>query len=179
MAKIPFSKLDIKVCDTSCTATVHNSKGEPVQYEIKYYLPVEEKLEMISNIINQSVDDNGFYNPMRVQIFTVLEVMYAYTNLNFTEKQKENPFKLYDQLVSSGLFHDTISHIWEKDWQEIETTILETIQSIYKYKNSVLGILDAVSSDYSNLELDATKIQQTLADPDNMALLKSVLTKLG
>ena len=29
--------------------------------------------------------------------------MYAYTNINFTEKQKEDPTKLYDMLISSGL----------------------------------------------------------------------------
>jgi hypothetical protein len=29
------------------------------------------------------------------------------------------------------------------------------------------------------LDLDATKIQEKLADPENMALLKDVLNKLG
>jgi hypothetical protein len=42
-----------------------------------------------------------------------------------------------------------------------------------------LGILDAISTDYSNLSLDASEIQNTIADPDNLALLKDVLTKLG
>ena len=63
-----------------------NSKNETIEFEVKKYLPIEEKMEMISNIINQSVDDNGFYNPMRIKIFTTLEVIYAYTNLNFTAK---------------------------------------------------------------------------------------------
>ena len=33
--------------------------------------------------------------------------------------------------------------------------------------------------DYSNLNLDATEIQKKLADPNNMELLKSIMTKLG
>jgi hypothetical protein len=66
MAKVPFSKLEAKICDASCSPFYYNMKGEEVHYEVKYYLPVEEKLEMISKIINQSIDDNGFYNPMRV-----------------------------------------------------------------------------------------------------------------
>jgi hypothetical protein len=43
-------------------------------------------MDMIAKIINQSVDDNGFYNPIRIQIFTVLETFYFYTNLSFTAK---------------------------------------------------------------------------------------------
>ena len=134
---------------------------------------------MISKIINQSIDENGFYNPMRLQIFTVLEVVYAYTNLNFTAKQKENPFKLYDQLVSSGLFYDIQKCIWEKDWEEIEKTIITTIDNIYKYKNSAMGILEAVSTDYTNLDLNASEIQSKIADSNNIEFLKEILTKLG
>ena len=48
--------------------------------------PINEKIDMISRIINWSLDDNGFYNPIRVKIFTALEIMYSYTNLTFTAK---------------------------------------------------------------------------------------------
>ena len=42
-----------------------------------------------------------------------------------------------------------------------------------------MGILENISADYSNLNLDATEIQSKLADPNNMALLRDVLSKLG
>ena len=42
-----------------------------------------------------------------------------------------------------------------------------------------MGILENISADYSSLDLEASKIQQKLADPNNMAFLKNVLTKLG
>ena len=48
-----------------------------------------------------------------------------------------------------------------------------------KAKVSVLGILEAVSKDYSNLDFDATQIQKKMADPENLKLVKDVLTKLG
>ncbi len=175
MAKVPFSKLDVKLNNEIKDCMYYNSKGEEVHYEVKYYLPVQEKLEMISKIINQSVDDNGFYNPMRVKIFTTLEIVYAYTNLSFTAKQKENPFKLYDQLVSSGLFNNIINCIWEEDWKEIKEVVAVTIENIYKYKNSVVGIIDAISTDYSAIDMDLSAIQEKLADPNSLQLLKEIL----
>lgn len=179
MAKIPFSKLDLKVNTSEQVIHITNSKGEAVSFEVKTYLPVKEKMDLVSRIINQSTDDNGFYNPMRVKLYTTLEVVYAYTNLTFTPKQKEDPFKLYDLLVSTGLYNDITSHICAEDLEELEGSIWDTIKSIYNYRNSVMGILENISADYSNLNLDATEIQSKLADPNNMALLRDVLTKLG
>ena len=179
MAKVPFSKLDVKFNSCDLVVNHENSKGEIIQFEVKNYLPIKEKMDLVSNIINQSTDDNGFYNPMRVKLYTTLEVVYAYTNLTFTSKQKEDPFKLYDLLVSSGLYDTITNHICNKDLEELEGSIWETIKSIYSYRNSVMGILENISADYSNLNLDATEIQSKLADPNNMALLKDVLAKLG
>ena len=179
MAKVPFSKLDVKLNSRDLVVNHENSKGEAIQFEVKSYLPIKEKMDLVSNIINQSTDDNGFYNPMIVKLYTTLEVVYAYTNLTFTSKQKEDPFKLYDLLVSSGLYDTITSHICNEDLEELESSIWDTIKSIYDYKNSVMGILDDISTDYSNLNLDASEIHSKLADPENMALLRQVLDKLG
>jgi hypothetical protein len=179
MAKVPFSKLDVKLNSSEIVVNHETSKGENVQFEVKNYLPIKEKMELVSRIINQSTDDNGFYNPMRVKLYTTLEVVYAYTNLTFTPKQKEDPFKLYDLLVSTGLYDNITNHICREDLEELEESIWDTIKSIYDYKNSVMGILDDISTDYSNLNLDASEIHSKLADPENMALLRQVLDKLG
>ena len=179
MAKIPFSKLQVKVNNEVVTLSYNNSVGEPVNYEVKRYLPFVEKLELVSRIINNSIDDNGFYNPMRVKLYMTLEVVYAYTNLSFTEKMKEDPFKLYDILVSTDIFTDVVNAICEKDWTEIQEDVWATIKNIYEYRNSIMGILDTVSTDYSNLNLDANEIKETLSDANNLKLLRDVVTKLG
>lgn len=179
MAKVPFSKLQAKVNGEVTRNFYYNLAGEEVYYEVKHYLPFVEKLELVSRIINNSIDDSGFYNPMRVKMYMTLEVVYAYTNLSFTEKMKEDPFKLYDILVSTGIFTDIVNVIREKDWAEIQDNVWSTIKNIYDYKNSVMGILETVTTDYSNLNLDATEIQKKLADPNNMDFLRDVLSKLG
>ena len=105
--------------------------------------------------------------------------MYAYTNINFTDKQKEDPTKLYDMLISSGLVCEVINAIPEAEYHEVICGVEDSINAIYTYRNSVLGIMDTISADYSNLNLDATEIQKKLADPDNLSLVRDVLTKLG
>lgn len=174
MAKVSFAKLGIKT----------DSSIDTIQFgehtiEVKKYLPIQEKIELISNVIIYSLDNNGFYNPIKIKIFTALEIVYKYTNLSITDKQKEDVGKLYDQLISSGLYEKIISKINLNDLEEIELTTKETIQSLYAYKNSVLGILDDISKNYENFKIDAESIQKLLGDPENLSLVKSILTKLG
>lgn len=173
MAKIPFSKLGVKVE----TDAAHLPWGD-YSIEVNKYLPMGEKTEMISKIINQSSDNNGYYNPLKIKVYLTLEVLYRYTNLSFTEKQKENELKLYDMVISSGLFDKVIALIPEAEWQELQTTIWDTISNIYEYKNSAMGILETINSDYNNLSLDVENIQNAVSGED-MEFLKNVLDKMG
>lgn len=174
MAKVSLTKLGLKV-----NQDVKNIEFNEQIIEVKQYLPVNDKLELISNVINLAHDENNFSNPVKVSVFTTLEIMYAYTNINFTEKQKEDPTKLYDMLISSGLVCEVINAIPEAEYHEVICGIEDSINAIYTYRNSIMGILDTVGQDYSNLNFDATEIQKKIGDPENMELLKQVLTKLG
>ena len=174
MAKISFTKLGLKVNQEIKTVTFNEQT-----IEVKQYLPINDKLELISNVINYSHDDNNFANPVKVSVFTALEIMYAYTNINFTDKQKEDPTKLYDALISSGLVDEVINAIPESEYHEIVCGIADSIDAIYTYRNSVMGILENVKADYSELDFDAAAIQQKLSDPESMVLLKDILAKLG
>lgn len=174
MAKIPFSKLGAKL-DTD---VVIIPWGE-YNIEVRKYLPLSEKTEMVSKIINKSSDNNGYYNPFKVKMYLSLEVVYRYTNLTFTDKQRENELKLYDIIVSSGLFEQIIHSIPGSEWENIYNTTWDTISKIYEYKNSILGILETVSTDYENLNLDALQLSQEIGNSDNIELLRNVLDKLG
>ena len=175
MAKVAFTKLGLKKKDEVKTVNINNNV-----IEVKQYLPINDKLALISRVINLSHDSsNNFANPVQVEVIGTVEIIMAYTNLSFTEKQKEDYAKLYDLLEENGITKDLISAIPEDEYAFLIDGINDSIEAVYKYQNSILGILETVSQDYSNLELDATKIQEKMANPDNLAMLKDVLTKLG
>ena len=176
MAKIAYSKLGLnKMVNKEPSIIEFNEQ----QIEVAQYLPIEKKLDLISDIINSSLDDNTYYNPCRIEIFMLTKIIEAYTNLTITDKQKEDVFKFYDQLVASGFAEKVINNIPAVDYNFIHRSVTKTIKNIYQQKNSALGVLESISTDYSNLNLDASEIQSKLADPDNLDFLKAVLTKLG
>ena len=174
MAKISFTKLGLKK-----NTNVINLTWNDQIIEIKEYLPIEEKIAIIERIVNQSLDDNNFANPVRVRINAALEIVFAYTNINFTDKQKEDRLALYDLLAGTGLLKAIYDALPSNEYITMDTTVWEVIDEIYRYKTSVLGILQAVSQDYSNLELDADKIREKLGNKENIEFLKNVMDKLG
>ena len=151
--KPTFAKMGLKM-DTD----VKVIKIGEQEVEVKQYLPVNGKFEVISNIINCSADDNNFANPLKVEIFTALEIISAYANISFTEKQKEDPSKLFDLVVSSGLYKEIICVIPHTEIESLQCYINSTIDAVYEYRNSIMGLLENITADYSNLNLEATEI---------------------
>ena len=177
MAKISYTKLGIGKEELNKVQTVEYNDQT---IEVKQYLPVAEKSELITRVLNNSVDeDNGYYNLLKMDMHLALEIVYAYSNISFTEKQKEDPMKLYDMLNASKVLNLIIGLVPDGEFYYLNKTTHEMANNIVSYRNSAMGIMEAISADYSNLDLDATDIQKKLNDPDNMALLKDVLTKLG
>lgn len=174
MSRVPFTKLGLKKVEDTKNITICDQV-----IEVKQYLPISDKINIITNVIENSADDNNFANPVKVEVFANLEIMYAYTNISFTDKQKEDPTKLYDLLEENGVIAEVIATIPENEYALLLGWIDETIEAFYTYRNSVMGIMEQISADYNNLSLDVAAIQQKLADPQNLELLKSVMTKLG
>lgn len=174
MAKLAFTKLGLKKNDDVKTILFNGN-----EIAVKQYLSMDEKVDLVSSVLRDSQDGNNFYNPMRGEAIKTLYMILFYTNITFTDKQKEDIGKLYDLFIESKLYELIISEIPKEEYNFVNRMFDETINSFYKYKSSVLGIIEAASADYANANYDATEIQQKLANPNNLALLKDILTKLG
>lgn len=174
MAKISFTKLGLT---KNIDIASFDWNGQTI--EVKQYLPIQEKMDLIAAVLNQCQDDNNFINEAKMSLFMHLEIVYRYTNISFTEKQKEDPAKLYDLFAGSGFFEDVFAVLPQREYQTIATWLGKTAEHIYEYRNSIYGILDAMNTDYKNLELDADSLKEKMVDPNQLTLLKEVLSKLG
>ena len=172
MAKIAFTKLGLNK-----NQEIKILKWNEQDIEIKQYLPIQEKFNLIAAVLNNCQDENNFNNEAKQQLYFDLEVVFRYTNINFTDKQKEDTAKLYDLLKGSGLIDEIYKNIPEylvlRDWVRI------TAYNIYEYRNSIYGILDSLNTDYKGLDLDITKLAEKMSDPNNLQMVRDVLSKLG
>lgn len=169
MANITFNKLNLKKKEETKTI-----KFNEQEIEIKQYLPVQDKLNIIFGTISKVEDENRFFNPVKLECFCTLEIIYAYTNIKFTDKQLEDEAKIFDLMEENGLIDLIFSAIPEEETSFIMDSCEKAAEAIYKYSNSAYGILENLQKDSGKLNQDIALIQEGLRDPifkDTMNLL--------
>ena len=174
MAKISLTKLNkIKSLEP-----IDIKIGEET-ISVVQYLPLEKKLAIMQNIIEQAGNnEEGFYNIVKLTVFYTIEMLRVYTNISFTEKQLEDPQKLYDIIVLNNIWETVKDSIPEKERDYIWDNTCALAREITEYNHSALGILNLLSNDYDNLSLDTTDMANKLSNVDNLKMLREILTKL-
>lgn len=175
MVKVSLTKLNkIKSLDP-----IDIKIGEET-ISVVQYLPLEKKLAIMQNIIEQAGNnEEGFYNIVKLTVFYTIEMLRAYTNISFTEKQLEDPQKLYDIIVLNKIWDTVKQSIPEDEVNYIWENTCALAREITDYNHSALGILKLAKEDYSDLELDVNDLTNTLTQSENnLNLVKSLLTKL-
>jgi len=145
---------------------------------IKNYLPMSEKINFVQNVLNSSADDNNFPNLMKIDVCFAYEIITHYTNITFTEEEQKDLTKLYDKLICSRIYSTICNAIPSGEFETIKNYTLTIIEEFYKQQNSAMGIMEKVTSDYSNLDFEANEIRDKLQAGD-LNLLKEVLEKMG
>lgn len=170
MAKLAFSKLQkIKSIPDIVDTTVF----EGCELKIKQYLPLAEKLNLLTNVLELSGTDEGYFNLVQLEVFYKIEVIKTYTNISFTDKQLEDPAKLYDSIVMNGVWESVSSLIPQNELDYVWETILAMAEEITTYNRSLAGMIKALSMDYADLNAIASGVQSQIETPEMQALLKA------
>lgn len=137
---VSYANLKLKL-DTSTTTVELNDE---TKIEVLKYLPINEKYNVIE-ITLQKAYQEGIYNPLKLDMYFALNLVYAYTNINFTDKQREDEAKLYDALQSNGILDKIIDVIDDEEYNYLYTLLVETEDKYYQYSKSLVGIVNKIS----------------------------------
>ena len=148
--------------------------------EIKQYLPLEDKINLIEAVIVQSGNgQEGFFNIVKLETYYRIEMIKFYTNIQFSEEELENISKLYDELILGEIWDNITVHIPKEEQEYIWSNILNLAKETTEYHHSALGIFEIISNNYQDLNFELKDIQEGLTNPDNLTLLKSLVKTTG
>lgn len=170
MAKVSYTKLKKKV---EPEVSIVEFNGEKI--EVRQWIPTQDRLALMGRVIELAHDENyHFINPIHLVVFTALEVIKAYTNITFTEKQEEDIPKLYDEIVCSGLW-EAVREVLPEEALNMDWQIHHVAEGYYKYQNSLVRWLDENEiADYTSLENKATDLMKNLSNPENYSELNKI-----
>jgi hypothetical protein len=103
-----------------------------IDIEVKQYLPIDAKIDLIDRIIAGSyeeIEEAKIFNSVQYDIlFTYLIAKY-YTNLNLSD---DKVFEMYDVLKSTGLIDDILEAIPDDEFNYIKEHLESRINEVEK-----------------------------------------------
>lgn len=170
----------------SLTSITPIKKVDPITIDIngqtvtvEQYLPINDKLAIVEKVLAQTIDDTGFLNPVRLQVYTELEILRAYTNISITDKMMADAAKTYDLLRLNGILDNVIKSIPVEEYDTVFDAIDDSANHTVKYLTSFLGMIKTVQDNYNTSEMNVENLMQTLGDPNQIGLVKDILEKIG
>ena len=157
MTKTTYASMKLKVNTETKEIDFNGNKIEVLQY-----LPIDDKYSLL-NITLQKAKEGAIYNPLKKDMFFHLHLVYMYTNLVFTDKQREDESKIYDTLVSNGLLDKVLEAIPDTEFDILYSYLNEQEKTILTYKNTVGG---AITEIIDNLPLQAEQMQKIVDNFD-------------
>ena len=165
MSKVSYANLKLK---TKTDVLTFDFEGE--QIEVLQYLPISDKYDLIM-ITLQKAKEGNIYNQLKLDMFFHLHLVYLYTNLSFTDKQRENEFKIYDTLQSNGFIDKMIENIPQEEYNELFNLVEKQSKIEMKYMTTAASVLNKFIDDLPKNAEAAMKIVDNF-DPDKFQAVK-------
>lgn len=165
MAKVSYASLKLK-----SNTEIKELQWEDKVIEVSQYLSIGDKYDFIM-ITLQKAKEDMIYNPIKLDMYFHLHLVYLYTNLSFTEKQKEDEVKIYDTLESSGLLTEIIKNMNDAEYNDLWDKINEYIDAELKYSTSAHALIQSIIKDLPAQAEAAMKIVDNF-DPNKFEAVK-------
>lgn len=143
--KVSFASMKLKV-DTNVNTFDFEYNGATYSIDVLKYLPISEKNDLIE-VALQKAEQNGNYNDVALEMYFNLNLIYLYTNISFTDKQKEDESELYDKLQCSGLIDAVITNMDQDEYSQLLEYLEKTKETRLVYGNSAAAVLRSFIQD--------------------------------
>lgn len=150
MATVPYSKLKLKINSVTKEIDINNE-----HIEVKQYLSMQDKYDLIMITLQKAKEDK-IYNPLKLDAYFHLHLIYLYTNLTFTDKQREDEMKLYDILQTNKVIEKVINAIPEAEYNYLYDMLQDYIANECDYNKSIGSIVAKIIYDLPK-QADAMK----------------------
>ena len=137
-----YSDLNLKI-NTETTVIKINDNTE---IEVLQYLPVEDKIDLIQIALQKSLE-NGIYNEIKLDMYFNLYIVYMYSNLEFTDEEKEDEFKLYNELQSNDIIAHVIAGMDEGEYDCLLDYLKSMQENNESYKKSAAALFQTFIQD--------------------------------
>lgn len=140
MEKVSFAKMNLKTVVPTSTITVAG-----MEVQVQKYISIDDTYDWVMVSI-QKATENGIVNPVKLEMYFNLNMIYLATNISFTPKQREDESKLFDILDSNGVITQVAIEL-DSIYRDAYDICLEMVEKIENYNKSSAALLQKIITD--------------------------------
>lgn len=125
---------------------------------VKQYLPISDKLSLIEIALQNSLHADGYYDPMVLDFMFNTYVVFCYTDIEFTDEEKGEIGKLYDELLSTGVMKKILDAIPQSEYDELFGYLEEKRAAAVQYKGSLAEAITTLVTEFPKSAEEARNI---------------------
>lgn len=165
MAQVTYAGLKLKV-----NTDVKTFTWEEKEIEVLQYLPIKDKYDLIM-ITLQKAKEGDIYNPIKLDMYFHLNLVYLYSNIHFTDKQKEDEEKIFDTLVSTKLLDKILENMAESEFEDLWSKMNDYMNNELKYTTTAAAVIKSIIQDLPTQAQAAMDIVNQF-DPEKFEAVK-------
>ena len=129
-----FSELNL-ITDQSVTEVTFNKQT----FNVYNYLPTRDKANLIEITLQESYEQEGWYNPIKLDWFFYANIVMVYTDIEFDVEDETDLAEFYDKVKTSGLLAEVIKAIPKKEYDELFKMMEDMLAARQKLESSVVN----------------------------------------
>lgn len=111
--------------------------GDNVIIKVFQQISARSMYDIVMITLENSKESNGIYNDFLLDMYFNLNLIYAYTDITFSNAEREDEMSLYTQLEESGILKLVLEHIPAKDYNAMYDYIKTFAENDMKYSGKI------------------------------------------
>lgn len=114
--------------------------------QVKKRISTSDKIDLIQIALQKSEEDN-LYNEVKLDCYFHLNIVYLYTDIEFSEEDREDEMELYDILDRNDIINQVIAAIGEDEYDDLRSKLTEMKLEFLSYRNTAAAVLTRIVQD--------------------------------
>ena len=115
-----------------------------IEVAVKQYLPADDKNSILENVMQQA-DQGTILNTYNLDSLFHLYLVLKYTDIEFSNEDKEDMLVLFDILDSNGIIDAIVSAIPEEEYNTLRDNLLDMVEHYLTYRNSARALVEQLT----------------------------------
>ena len=137
-----LNSLNLQTTSPTTTITINDQ-----QINILNYLPVSDKVDLIEITLQKAEMENHLYNQTLLDIFFDLNILYLYTDIEFSDEDREDELKLYDILETNGVIEEVVKNMNEDEYNYLRNTLMIQKGNRMRYRTTAAAAIQSFIQD--------------------------------